>query len=936
MGYGLLALGLVLVYRTNRVLNFAQGQIGVIAAVFLVKLTADFHFNYWFALVLSIGLAAVTGALSELLLRRLFSRPRVLVMVATIGLSYVLLALTALPFIRPSNLYKPVPVPFDLQFSLGPFIITPTEVLTLIVAPIVTLVLVLAVRFTSWGLSMRAMSENADSARLSGVWIRRTSTLTWTVAGALSAFTAILNAPNQTSALTQALSPDLLLYALTAALIGAMVNLTVAFIAGIGMGVFLELLEWNIPSPAKQQLIIFVVVMVVLLVRVGALRKGARTGERSTWQHGAATTMRAGVDQLRRRVSVTGIWITIAAAILLPFALSVGNNVLFSQICIYAVIALSLTMLTGWAGQVSLGQFGLVAVGALVAVHLGTSLPLPIVMLYGGAVTALVAILVGLPALRMPGLFLAVTTLAFAIFMQSAVLATPCFTVPGINKTLCTGLPDPGYTYLGRPSLFGISLASQQSFAWFSLGVLLLSVFMVRIWRDRGVARRLVAVRDNELTAAAMGIPILRTKLLAFGLSGFMAGYAGVCFAFATQQLNNTDITFDPTTSFVIISMVVIGGLGSIPGAILGAIYLEGLPALFGANQTIQFITSGLGLILFILYLPGGLAELLHRSGDAVTLGIRSAQERLTLPARRASGHAHAGRRRGRAVTAVAESPGAVHPARLKVEGLQVRFGGVHALNGVTFEAEPGSIVGLIGANGSGKTTTLDVISGLVAPQSGSVRLDDTDLAEYLPEERLSVGMVRSFQDCRLFPELTVLDVLLLSEDARKEVAVLSTTLRLPWARRTERRKLEAVNQVIAAFGLERFRHHRTAELSTGTRRVVDLASIVLAKPRLLLLDEPTAGIAQREAEAFIPLLQRIHEVADTTIVLVEHDVPLVFALCTTVVVMELGRVVAAGPPEVIRADSKALAAYLGASDEAIMASGPIGEGGGADRREGG
>ena len=409
-----------------------------------------------------------------------------------------------------------------------------------------------------------------------------------------------------------------------------MVNLTVAFIAGIGMGVFLELLEWNIPSPAKQQLIIFVVVMVVLLVRVGALRKGARTGERSTWQHGAATTLRVGADQLRRRVSATGIWLTIAAAVLLPFALSVGNNVLFSQICIYAVIALSLTMLTGWAGQVSLGQFGLVAVGALVAVHLGTSLPLPIVMLYGGVVTALVAILIGLPALRMPGLFLAVTTLAFAIFMQSAVLATPCITVPGINKTLCTGLPDPGYTYIGRPSLFGISLASQQSFAWFSLGVLLLSVFMVRIWRDRGVARRLVAVRDNELTAAAMGIPILRTKLLAFGLSGFMAGYAGVCFAFATQQLNNTDITFDPTTSFVIISMVVIGGLGSIPGAILGAIYLEGLPALFGANQTIQFITSGLGLILFILYLPGGLAEVLHRSADAVTLGIRSAQERLS------------------------------------------------------------------------------------------------------------------------------------------------------------------------------------------------------------------------------------------------------------------------------------------------------------------
>jgi ABC-type branched-subunit amino acid transport system ATPase component len=268
------------------------------------------------------------------------------------------------------------------------------------------------------------------------------------------------------------------------------------------------------------------------------------------------------------------------------------------------------------------------------------------------------------------------------------------------------------------------------------------------------------------------------------------------------------------------------------------------------------------------------------------------------------------------------------HPAQLSVDDLSVRFGGVHALNGVSFTAEAGSIVGLIGANGSGKTTTLDVISGLVKPQSGSVRLDGVDLGEYLPEERLGVGMVRSFQDCRLYPELTVLDVLLLSEDARHEVGVLSTTLRLPWARRAERRKLEAVDQVITAFGLERFRHHRTAELSTGTRRVVDLASIVLARPRLLLLDEPTAGIAQREAEAFIPLLRRIHEVADTTIVLVEHDVPLVFELCTTVVVMELGRVVAAGPPEQVRADPKALAAYLGASDEALMASGPLGEGG--------
>jgi len=273
--------------------------------------------------------------------------------------------------------------------------------------------------------------------------------------------------------------------------------------------------------------------------------------------------------------------------------------------------------------------------------------------------------------------------------------------------------------------------------------------------------------------------------------------------------------------------------------------------------------------------------------------------------------------------TGRAEADAERHPARLVVEDLVLHFGGVRALDGVTFTAEPGAIVGLIGANGSGKTTTLDVISGLLTPRTGRVVLDGTDLSEYLPEERLGVGIVRSFQDCRLYPELSVLDVLLLCEDARAEVAVIPTTLRLPWARRAERRKLEAVESVIGAFGLERFRHHRTAELSTGTRRVVDLASVVLARPRLLLLDEPTAGIAQREAEAFIPLLRQLHQVADTTIVLVEHDVPLVFELCSTVVVMELGRVVAAGPPEAIRRDPKALAAYLGASEEALSASGP-------------
>lgn len=262
-------------------------------------------------------------------------------------------------------------------------------------------------------------------------------------------------------------------------------------------------------------------------------------------------------------------------------------------------------------------------------------------------------------------------------------------------------------------------------------------------------------------------------------------------------------------------------------------------------------------------------------------------------------------------------------PAGLEVEELVVDFGGVRAVDRASLAAAPGSIVGLIGPNGSGKTTMLDAVSGLVRPVAGSIRVGGEEVVDYLPEQRQALGVVRSFQDCRLFPELSVDDTLLLAEDVRRPVGVLSSTLQLPWARRAERAKRSAVDEVIGAFGLAPFRHHRITEISTGTRRVVDLASVVLSRPRLLLLDEPTAGIAQREAEAFVPLLRRLHEVLDTTVVLVEHDVPMVFELCSAVVVMEAGQVVSTGSPASVRRDPRALAAYLGASEEALVVSGP-------------
>jgi ABC-type branched-subunit amino acid transport system permease subunit len=634
LNYGLLATGLVLIYRTNRVINFAQGQLGVVAAVFLVKLYYDYGINYWAALAAALVLAAAVGALSELLLRRLFNRPRVMVMVATIGLSQVLFLFTLFPFIRPKKLFRNFPVPVDWSFHIGTFLFGPGDVVTLIVAPIVALGLAAFIRFSPWGLAMRASAENSESARLSGVWVRRTSTVAWTLAGALSAFTAILTSPStQTSTLTEVLSPGLLLLALLAALLGGMVSLPVAFVAGIGLGIVQDLLIWNFINPstgsAQVELVLFVLLQLALLVRAASLQKSSRTAERTSWMTGTVGFRHTG-DVLRKRVGTTGVLFVVVVAVLLPLVLDVGRSFLMSQICIYGVIALSLTVLTGWAGQVSLGQFGLVAVGADMTAHLGGGIPLILLLPFAGVVTGIVSVLVGLTALRIRGLYLAVSTLGFALFMQTSVLATSCWTVPLIHKTICSGLPDPQSTLISRPTLFGLGLTSERAFAWFSLAVLILSILMVRVWRDRGIARRLISVRDNEVAAGSAGIPVVRTKLMAFALSGFMAGYAGVCLAFATERFS-TD-TFDPTVSILVVSMVVIGGLDAIPGAVLGALYLVGLPAIFGSSPTVEFLTSGFGLLAFILYLPGGMAEVMHRLGDLATAGV------VRLRARRSGG----------------------------------------------------------------------------------------------------------------------------------------------------------------------------------------------------------------------------------------------------------------------------------------------------------
>jgi branched-chain amino acid transport system permease protein len=331
--------------------------------------------------------------------------------------------------------------------------------------------------------------------------------------------------------------------------------------------------------------------------------------------------VRVAGERLRERLRVAGLFIAAAVALVLPLVLNNSRTFLSSRILVFAVIAVSLTILTGWAGQLSLGHFALVAVGAVVTARLVNHVNVLLLLPIAGVAGAVVAVIIGLPALRVRGLYLAVTTLGFALLMQVSVLSTPCWRMPLFGWHACTGLPDPASTLIERPHLFGISLASQEAMYYFSLAVLAATLVIARWWRDRGIARDLLAVRDNEIGAAAMGIRVVRAKVVAFMLSGFLAGVAGVCFALVTERFKAS--TFDPSQSILLVSMVIIGGLGSIEGAVLGALYLIGIPAAFGSGQAVQFITSGVGLMIFILFVPGGLAGLLHRFGDRVANMLR-------------------------------------------------------------------------------------------------------------------------------------------------------------------------------------------------------------------------------------------------------------------------------------------------------------------------
>ena len=921
--YALLAAGLVLIFRASRVINFAHGQIGALCAGVLAKLVLDLHWPFFLALAAVLALGGAIGAVVELgIVRRLFDAPRLLLFVATLGVSQLLLVIQyMLPKVKGVNGTSVFPSPLSWAWTIGGIRLASPEIMVIVIAPVVVIAIGLFLTRTRSGLAIRAASDNADMSELSGISTRLVSTKVWVIAGSLSALTAVLLAPVQGTLVntpSAALGPGLLLPALAAGLVGGLTSLPLTLAGGVVIGIVQSLLVVHFPTtPGIVDLFMFLAILTLVLVR------RVRGQEDSSGQWSLGMRVNPMPERLRQVWWAANLGRILAAAavvvaVLLPLVVTAAGRVfLFSSVLIIALVGLSVTVLTGWAGQLSLGQFAFTALGAVTAAALvarGYSFSAAIA--YATVAGCAAALLVGFPALRVKGLFLAVTTMAFAVATQGWLLRLDVFT---------NG--NPSSYHLPRSTLFGfIDLTSQRSYYYFCLIVLALAVAITSRLRKSGIGRSIIAMRDNETCAASFGLSPTVAKLSAFAFAGSLAALAGALYAglnvYFGAANNSGTSPFGPEQSLQVVAMTVIGGLGSVGGTLIGALYVVGLPALFDNDPVVSFATSSIGLLVLLLYVPGGLASLAYRARDLL---FAQAVRRLPPdPVVVLAPSVKVLPRRDNPDDAVGEYSLPAARRALEASGVSVRFGGLNALSDVSIHAEVGEVVGLIGSNGAGKSTLMNVISGFQSTVAGSVALWDDDATSLPSHERARLGVGRVFQNARLFGDLTVRETVLVSLEVHERSEFVPSLLGYPPSRRVERQRAAEAAQCIDFLGLGRYADSFISDLSTGTRRIVELCCLVARGSKLLLLDEPTAGVAQRETEAFGPIIQRIRAELNATVVIIEHDMPLVMAISDRVYCLDAGRCIAEGDPESVRRTPAVIAAYLGTDERAIARSGAL------------
>lgn len=620
---------------------------------------------------------------------------------------------------------------------------------------------------------------------------------------------------------------------------------------------------------------------------------------------------------MSRTASVTAGVVFVAAVALSGLVVGAFWLTVFALAVCYVLAALSLVVLTGWSGQLNLHVAALGLGWGAYSMYALTvfGLPVALAIVLSGVITIPFAIMIGGVAVRFRGLELAVATLAIGLIFERLAFRN-------IGKVLASrgeNVTQFGSSFVpvGRPSVGPVSFADDRGFFYFCL-ILAVIVFVMIGNLSRGrTGRTLHAIREREVMAESLGIPVLRWRVGAFALSIMIASTAGALLA--ALKIGITPDSFNIDLSFRLLAATVIGGIVSPLGAVLGGSIAALLPEVvqFGPLKIFAgerlFVLFGVGMILALWRSPDGLAGLGARLRRRATPGAgapaadRVPDEDGPDPVRRIYPNALARHMR---------------PAVLRADGIRVRFGGVVALDGVDLSVPEGEIAALIGPNGAGKSTLFNCISGLIQPNEGRIYFAGRDITDVSPHQRAIEGIGRTFQTVEAFREMTVIENLMVAGQAGLAAGPVAEAFMLPSSWRAERRLREQAIEMAATLGLDDVADRDAGELSLGRLRELELGMALVRRPRLLLLDEPSAGLDPRETAALGRIVALARDRMDLSVLLVEHDMTLVQSLAEHVFVLDFGHIIAQGSPERVRRDPVVLERYLGSGDVALAAAG--------------
>jgi ABC-type branched-subunit amino acid transport system ATPase component/ABC-type branched-subunit amino acid transport system permease subunit len=912
---GLLALGLVLTYRASRVINFSYGAMGALAATIGVEFYLAHHVNWFVCIGIALLVGTVLGLFVDFIIRwRFFTAPRLIVMVVTIGLAQLFggIQLLVPGWLNGPSIIGGVQTPLTQHdVRIFPDSFNGNDLLIAIAVPVVLIALGWFLLRTDAGIAVRSVADNSDRARLLGIPVRRLSTLVWVIAGLIAALTTMLSAPSQGITLSAGAGPTLILPALAAAIIASMENLPLAFGAGVALGITSGLFQFNMPRYGSA--VGDVVNLVAILLGLLFLQKRRSRADDAEETFSATGILKPIPAALRKLPEVVAGRVAIMAAVVvvilvIPLVAGPGTTFEYTAALLYGIIAISLVVLTGWSGNVSLGQFAFAGVGGVLAGDLieKANADLFLALAAAGVAGGALAVIVGIPALRIRGAYLAAVTLALGVAMDTFFL----------NPTFYPNIIPQQFT---RPVLWQrFDLASNKSFYFLCLGFLVLTIVFIQGLRRARSGRVLLATRDNEKAAAAMSVPPVHTKLAGFVLAGVVAGVAGGLYAVLLGAVAFN--TYDPSYGLVVFSMAVIGGLGSISGVLMGVGLIE---VLSYAYPKYQLVFTGFGLLVILLFLPGGLGEGVQRIRDRalrfialrrgmvvpslvadkrVELRVHAPEESALLE-QALSGEdgdaaaeddlpspafvpAPEARFEDTAPVPVAASGGPEEngadgliphtPVVLSCDTVEVSYGPVQILFGVDLEVHEGEIVALLGTNGAGKSTLLKGASGLVKVGGGSVRLDGARIDGSAAESIARKGLSLMPGGRGIFPTLTV------DENLR-----LGT-----WMVRKDRHAVgEAKARVLDLFPILQQRAHQQAgNLSGGEQQMLSLAMALMVRPKVLMIDELSLGLAPTIVSQLLDVVKRLHE-SGVTIVVVEQSVNVALQMAERAVFLEKGEV---------------------------------------------